>query len=147
MPTQQPADGESELLFFMDEVAPISRRIHETPRQRPHQTHFQTGEKVRCCAFCHPYHSDVDQNPRPYNTTFIGRFTQPQDVEKVRHAEEAVATRTSLRNFQRSAQANSRWSLRRGRQPVPIQLLVGTERGAPLNEDLVEEIITPEIRA
>ena len=95
--------------------------------------------------------SDVDYKILAQaNTTFIGRFTQPQDVEKVRHLlkesggdQDLVAQLPTLGpgQFQMVApdvDAN----------PVPIQCRwLYTDHGAPLNEDQVEEIITPEIRA
>ena len=47
MLTQQPAEGELKLLFFMDEVAPYLPPHPVILRPRPHQTHLQAGPKVR----------------------------------------------------------------------------------------------------
>ena len=84
------------------------------------------------------------------NTTFIGRFTQPQDVEKVRHLlkesggdQDLVAQLPTLGpgQFQMVAPDVDP-------APVPIQCRwLYTDHGAPLNEDQVEEIISAEIRA
>ena len=52
-------------------------------RQGPHQTDLQTGQKVRWPVLAAQNVSDVDYKILAQaNTTFIGRFTQPQDVEK-----------------------------------------------------------------
>ena len=153
MLTQQPADGELKLLFFMDEVAPY---LPPHPRNPPAKDLikliFKQARKYGvACVLATQNVSDVDYKILAQaNTTFIGRFTQPQDVEKVRHLlkesggdQDLVAQLPTLGpgQFQMVApdvDAN----------PVPIQCRwLYTDHGAPLNEDQVEEIITPEIRA
>ena len=88
MLTQQPADGEIKLLFFMDEVAPY---LPPHPRNPPAKDLikliFKQARKYGvACVLATQNVSDVDYKILAQaNTTFIGRFTQPQDVEKVRH--------------------------------------------------------------
>jgi hypothetical protein len=153
MLTQQPAEGELKLLFFMDEVAPY---LPPYPRNPPAKDLikliFKQARKYGvACVLATQNVSDVDYKILAQaNTTFIGRFTQPQDVEKVRHLlkesggdQDLVAQLPTLGpgQFQMVApdvDAN----------PVPIQCRwLYTDHGAPLNEDQVEEIIAPEIRA
>ena len=153
MLTQQPADGELKLLFFMDEVAPY---LPPYPRNPPAKDLikliFKQARKYGvACVLATQNVSDVDYKILAQaNTTFIGRFTQPQDVEKVRHLlkesggdQDLVAQLPTLGpgQFQMVApdvDAN----------PVPIQCRwLYTDHGAPLNEDQVEEVISDEIRA
>ena len=88
MLTQQPAEGELKLLFFMDEVAPY---LPPHPRNPPAKDLikliFKQARKYGvACVLATQNVSDVDYKILAQaNTTFIGRFTQPQDVEKVRH--------------------------------------------------------------
>ena len=153
MLTQQPADGELKLLFFMDEVAPY---LPPYPRNPPAKDLikliFKQARKYGvACVLATQNVSDVDYKILAQaNTTFIGRFTQPQDVEKVRHLlkesggdQDLVAQLPTLGpgQFQMVApdvDAN----------PVPIQCRwLYTDHGAPLNEDQVEDVISDEIRA
>ena len=153
MLTQQPADGELKLLFFMDEVAPY---LPPHPRNPPAKDLikliFKQARKYGvACVLATQNVSDVDYKILAQaNTTFIGRFTQPQDVEKVRHLlkesggdQDLVAQLPTLGpgQFQMVAPDVDP-------NPVPIQCRwLYTDHGAPLNEDQVEELITPEIRA
>lgn len=153
MLTQQPAEGELKLLFFMDEVAPY---LPPHPRNPPAKDLikliFKQARKYGvACVLATQNVSDVDYKILAQaNTTFIGRFTQPQDVEKVRHLlkesggdQDLVAQLPTLGpgQFQMVAPDVDP-------NPVPIQCRwLYTDHGAPLNEDQVEEIITPEIRA
>ena len=153
MLTQQPADGELKLLFFMDEVAPY---LPPHPRNPPAKDLikliFKQARKYGvACVLATQNVSDVDYKILAQaNTTFIGRFTQPQDVEKVRHLlkesggdQDLVAQLPTLGpgQFQMVAPDVDP-------NPVPIQCRwLYTDHGAPLNEDQVEEIISPEIRA
>ena len=153
MLTQQPAEGELKLLFFMDEVAPY---LPPHPRNPPAKDLikliFKQARKYGvACVLATQNVSDVDYKILAQaNTTFIGRFTQPQDVEKVRHLLkesggdlDLVAQLPTLGpgQFQMVAPDVDP-------NPVPIQCRwLYTDHGAPLNEDQVEDIITPEIRA
>ena len=153
MLTQQPADGELKLLFFMDEVAPY---LPPHPRNPPAKDLikliFKQARKYGvACVLATQNVSDVDYKILAQaNTTFIGRFTQPQDVEKVRHLlkesggdQDLVAQLPTLGpgQFQMVAPDVDP-------APVPIQCRwLYTDHGAPLNEDQVEELISTEIRA
>ena len=153
MLTQQPADGELKLLFFMDEVAPY---LPPHPRNPPAKDLikliFKQARKYGvACVLATQNVSDVDYKILAQaNTTFIGRFTQPQDVEKVRHLlkesggdQDLVAQLPTLGpgQFQMVAPDVDP-------APVPIQCRwLYTDHGAPLNEDQVEELIGEEIRA
>ena len=153
MLTQQPADGELKLLFFMDEVAPY---LPPHPRNPPAKDLikliFKQARKYGvACVLATQNVSDVDYKILAQaNTTFIGRFTQPQDVEKVRHLlkesggdQDLVAQLPTLGpgQFQMVAPDVDP-------APVPIQCRwLYTDHGAPLNEDQVEDIISSEIRA
>ena len=153
MLTQQPADGEIKLLFFMDEVAPY---LPPHPRNPPAKDLikliFKQARKYGvACVLATQNVSDVDYKILAQaNTTFIGRFTQPQDVEKVRHLlkesggdQDLVAQLPTLGpgQFQMVAPDVDP-------APVPIQCRwLYTDHGAPLNEDQVEDIIAEEIRA
>jgi hypothetical protein len=153
MLTQQPADGELKLLFFMDEVAPY---LPPHPRNPPAKDLikliFKQARKYGvACVLATQNVSDVDYKILAQaNTTFIGRFTQPQDVEKVRHLlkesgsdQDLVAQLPTLGpgEFQMVAPDVDP-------NPVPIQCRwLYTDHGAPLNEDQVEDLIAPELRA
>ena len=153
MLTQQPAEGELKLLFFMDEVAPY---LPPHPRNPPAKDLikliFKQARKYGvACVLATQNVSDVDYKILAQaNTTFIGRFTQPQDVEKVRHLlkesggdQDLVAQLPTLGpgEFQMVAPDVDP-------APVPIQCRwLYTDHGSPLNEDQVEDLISPEVRA
>ena len=143
MLTQQPADGELKLLFFMDEVAPY---LPPHPRNPPAKDLikliFKQARKYGvACVLATQNVSDVDYKILAQaNTTFIGRFTQPQDVEKVRHLlkesggdQDLVAQLPTLGpgQFQMVAPDVDP-------NPVPIQCRwLYTDHGAPLNLSLI----------
>ena len=153
MLTQQPADDEIKLLFFMDEVAPY---LPPHPRNPPAKDLikliFKQARKYGvACVLATQNVSDVDYKILAQaNTTFIGRFTQPQDIDKVRHLlkesggdQNLVAQLPTLDagQFQMVAPDVDP-------APVPIQCRwLYTDHGAPLNEDQVEDIMSEEIRA
>ena len=153
MLTQQPAEGELKLLFFMDEVAPY---LPPHPRNPPAKDLikliFKQARKYGvACVLATQNVSDVDYKILAQaNTTFIGRFTQPQDIDKVRHLlkesggdQDLVAQLPTLDagQFQMVAPDVDP-------APIPIQCRwLYTDHGAPLNEEQVEEATTPEIRA
>lgn len=153
MLTQQPAEGELKLLFFMDEVSPY---LPPHPRNPPAKDLikliFKQARKYGVsCVLATQNVSDVDYKILAQaNTTFIGRFTQPQDVEKVRHLlkesggdQDLVKQLPTLGpgQFQMVAPDVDP-------APVPIQCRwLYTDHGAPLNEDQVEDVTSDEIRA
>ena len=153
MLTQQPAEGELKLLFFMDEVSPY---LPPHPRNPPAKDLikliFKQARKYGvACVLATQNVSDVDYKILAQaNTTFIGRFTQPQDVEKVRHLlkesggdQDLVQQLPTLGPGQFQLVAPDV-----DPAPVPIQCRwLYTDHGAPLSEDQVEEVTTPEIRA
>ncbi|MCH1410463.1 MAG: hypothetical protein L7U48_00070, partial [Candidatus Poseidoniaceae archaeon] len=83
------------------------------------------------------------------NTTFVGRFTQPQDVEKVRHLLKESGSDVDLvgqlptlgpGQFQVVAPDVDE-------NPFPVQCRwLYTDHGAPLSEDQVEDLITDDVR-
>ena len=153
MLTQQPAENELKLLFFMDEVAPY---LPPYPRNPPAKDLikliFKQARKYGvACVLATQNVSDVDYKILAQaNTTFIGRFTQPQDVEKVRHLLKEsggdldfIAQLPTLGpgQFQMVAPDVDP-------APVPIQCRwLYTDHGPPLNEDQVEDVTSDEIRA
>ena len=152
MLTQQPADGEIKLLFFMDEVAPY---LPPHPRNPPAKDLikliFKQARKYGvACVLATQNVSDVDYKILAQaNTTFVGRFTQPQDVEKVRHLLKETGSDLDLvaqlptlgpGQFQVVAPDVDP-------HPFPIQCRwLYTDHGAPLSEDQVEDLVTPEVR-
>jgi hypothetical protein len=77
MLTQQPAEGELKLLFFMDEVAPyLPPSSAKSSGERLDQTHLQAGPEIRCglCA-CYAKRQRCGlQNPRPSKHHFHWTF-------------------------------------------------------------------------
>lgn len=152
MLTQQPAEGELKLLFFMDEVAPY---LPPYPRNPPAKDLikliFKQARKYGvACVLATQNVSDVDYKILAQaNTTFIGRFTQPQDVEKVKHLLKERGGDQSLVDelptlgpgqFQLVSPDVSK-------EPVPLQCRwLYTDHGAPLSEEQVEEITTDLLR-
>ena len=152
MLTQQPAEGELKLLFFMDEVAPY---LPPHPRNPPAKDLikliFKQARKYGvACVLATQNVSDVDYKILAQaNTTFVGRFTQPQDVEKVRHLLKESGTDVDLvgqlptlgpGQFQVVAPDVDE-------NPFPVQCRwLYTDHGAPLSEDQVEDLITDDVR-
>ena len=153
MLTQQPAEGELKLLFFMDEVAPY---LPPHPRNPPAKDLikliFKQARKYGvACVLATQNVSDVDYKILAQaNTTFIGRFTQPQDVEKVRHLlKESGGDQDLVRQLPTLGPGQFQMVAPDvDPAPVPIQCRwLYTDHGSPLNEDQVEEVTSPEIRA
>jgi len=152
MLTQQPAEGELKLLFFMDEVAPY---LPPHPRNPPAKDLikliFKQARKYGvACVLATQNVSDVDYKILAQaNTTFVGRFTQPQDVEKVRHLLKESGSDVDLvgqlptlgpGQFQVVAPDVDE-------NPFPLQCRwLYTDHGAPLSEDQVEELISDDVR-
>ena len=152
MLTQQPAEGELKLLFFMDEVAPY---LPPHPRNPPAKDLikliFKQARKYGvACVLATQNVSDVDYKILAQaNTTFVGRFTQPQDVEKVRHLLKESGSDVDLvgqlptlgpGQFQVVAPDVDE-------NPFPLQCRwLYTDHGAPLSEDQVEDLISDDVR-
>ncbi len=88
MLTQQPAEGELKLLFFMDEVAPY---LPPHPRNPPAKDLikliFKQARKYGVASVLATQNvSDVDYKILAQaNTMFIGRFRERNDIDKVKH--------------------------------------------------------------
>ena len=88
MLTQQTSDGGINLVLFMDEVAPY---LPSDPRNPPAKELvrliFKQARKYGVAAILATQNVvDVDYKILAQaNTTFIGRFSQPQDIKKVSH--------------------------------------------------------------
>ena len=153
MLTQQPADGELKLLFFMDEVAPY---LPPHPRNPPAKDLikliFKQARKYGvACVLATQNVSDVDYKILAQaNTTFIGRFTQPQDIDKVRHLLKESGGDLDLVAQLPTLDAGQFQMVAPDVDPAPVPIQcrwLYTDHGAPLNEDQVEDIISDEIRA
>ena len=85
---QQSVDNKLKLLFFMDEVAPY---LPPAPRNPPAKDLikliFKQARKYGVASVLATQNaSDVDYKIMAQaNTKFIGRFSQPQDIDKVKH--------------------------------------------------------------
>ena len=150
---QQPAHGELKLLFFMDEVAPY---LPPHPRNPPAKDLikliFKQARKYGVsCVLATQNVSDVDYKILAQaNSTFVGRFTQPQDIDKVKHLLKESGTDLDLVSelptlgpgeFQVVAPDVDE-------HPFPIQCRwLYTDHGAPLSEEQVEQHTSDEIRA
>ena len=146
MLTQQPAEGELKLLFFMDEVAPY---LPPYPRNPPAKDLvkliFKQARKYGvACVLATQNVSDVDYKILAQaNTTFIGRFTQPQDVEKVKHLLKEGGGDQSLVD-QLPTLGPGQFQLVSpdvDPEPIPLQCRwLYTDHGAPLSEEQVEDV-------
>ncbi|MDP6639645.1 MAG: DUF853 family protein [Candidatus Poseidoniaceae archaeon] len=152
MLTQQPAEGELKLLFFMDEVAPY---LPPYPRNPPAKDLvkliFKQARKYGvACVLATQNVSDVDYKILAQaNTTFIGRFTQPQDVEKVKHLLKEGGGDQSLVDQLPTLGPGQFQLVSPDVDPSPIPLQcrwLYTDHGAPLSEEQVEEITTDALR-
>lgn len=152
MLTQQPAEGELKLLFFMDEVAPY---LPPYPRNPPAKDLikliFKQARKYGvACVLATQNVSDVDYKILAQaNTTFIGRFTQPQDVEKVKHLLKERGGDQSLVDQLPTLGPGQFQLVSPDVRPEPIPLQcrwLYTDHGAPLSEEQVDEITSDELR-
>ena len=150
---QQPAEGELKLLFFMDEVAPY---LPPHPRNPPAKDLikliFKQARKYGVsCVLATQNVSDVDYKILAQaNSTFVGRFTQPQDIDKVRHLLKESGTDLDLVSELPTLQAGEFQVVAPDvdEHPFPIQCRwLYTDHGAPLSEEQVEEHTSEEIRA
>ena len=149
MLTQQPAEGELKLLFFMDEVAPY---LPPYPRNPPAKDLikliFKQARKYGvACVLATQNVSDVDYKILAQaNTTFIGRFTQPQDIEKVKHLLKEGGGDLSLVAELPTLGPGQFQLVSPDVDPAPIPLQcrwLYTDHGSPLSEEQVEEL-TPD---
>lgn len=145
MLARETSDGELNLLFFMDEVAPY---LPPSPRNPPAKDLikliFKQARKYGVAAVLATQNvSDVDYKILAQaNTTFIGRFTQPQDIEKVKHLLKEGGDDLHLIQ-QLPTLGPGQFQLvcpDVSREPVPLQSRwLYSDHGAPFNEDQVEQ--------
>jgi len=152
MLTQQPAEGELKLLFFMDEVAPYLPPVRNPPAKELIKLIFKQARKYGvACVLATQNVSDVDYKILAQaNTTFIGRFTLPQDIDKVKHLlKESGGDLELIKELPNLGPGQFQLvSPDVDTKPIPIQCRwLYTDHGAPLSEDQVENITTDEIRS
>jgi hypothetical protein len=149
---QESAENKLKLLFFMDEVAPY---LPPSPRNPPAKDLikliFKQARKYGVASVLATQNaSDVDYKIMAQaNTKFIGRFSQPQDIDKVKHLLKEDGGNldmvTDLPNlgpgqFQMVSPDVSK-------KAIPIQCRwLYTEHGAPFSEDQVEKNTPKKLR-
>ena len=149
---QQSADEKLKLLFFMDEVAPY---LPPAPRNPPAKDLikliFKQARKYGIASVLATQNaSDVDYKIMAQaNTKFIGRFSQPQDIDKVKHLLKEDGDNLDMvkelpnlgpGQFQVVSPDVSK-------KAIPLQCRwLYTEHGAPLSEDQIEENTTKKLR-
>ena len=152
MLTQQPAEGELKLLFFMDEVSPY---LPPHPRNPPAKDLikliFKQARKYGvACVLATQNVSDVDYKILAQaNTMFIGRFRERNDIDKVKHLLKEGGGDISLIDElpKLSAGQFQLVSPDVDDKPIPIQCRwLYTDHGAPLSEEQVEEITDDDVR-
>ena len=149
MLSREASEGGLNLLFFMDEVAPY---LPPSPRNPPAKDLikliFKQARKYGVAAVLATQNvSDVDYKILAQaNTTFIGRFTQPQDIEKVKHLlKEGGDDLRLIRQLPTLGPGQFQLVCPDvSREPVPLQSRwLYSDHGAPFNEDQVE-VHTPD---
>lgn len=145
MLTQQTSDGELNLVFFMDEVAPY---LPSDPRNPPAKELvkliFKQARKYGVSAILATQNVvDVDYKILAQaNTTFIGRFSQPQDIKKVSHLLKESGGELDLIDELPNLGPGQFQLVAPDVDPNPIPLQcrwLYTDHGAPFTEDDVEE--------
>ena len=150
---QSPKEGELQLLFFMDEVAPyLPPHPRNPPAKDVIKLIFKQARKYGvACVLATQNVSDVDYKILAQaNTIFVGRFSQKQDIDKVRFLLNEAGSDNSMVDelpnlgpgqFQMVAPDVAP-------SPVPIQVRwLYTDHGAPLTEEQVEEVTGDALRA
>ncbi|MDC0161332.1 ATP-binding protein [Marine Group III euryarchaeote] len=149
---QQSTDNKLKLLFFMDEVAPY---LPPAPRNPPAKDLikliFKQARKYGVASVLATQNaSDVDYKIMAQaNTKFIGRFSQPQDIDKVKHLLKEDGGNLDMIDelpnlgpgqFQVVSPDVSK-------KAIPLQCRwLYTDHGAPLSEDQVEENTSKHLR-
>jgi len=151
MLTQQPVEGELKLLFFMDEVAPYLPPVRNPPAKELIKLIFKQARKYGvACVLATQNVSDVDYKILAQaNTIFIGRFTLPQDITKVKHLLKESGGDLELIKELPNLDAGQFQLVSPDvdTKPIPIQCRwLYTDHGAPLSEDQVENITSDEVR-
>ena len=142
---QQSADDKLKLLFFMDEVAPY---LPPAPRNPPAKDLikliFKQARKYGVASVLATQNaSDVDYKIMAQaNTKFIGRFSQPQDIDKVKHLlKEDGGNLDMIKELPNLGPGQFQVvSPDISKKAIPIQCRwLYTEHGAPLSEEQVEK--------
>ena len=149
---QQSADNKLKLLFFMDEVAPY---LPPAPRNPPAKDLikliFKQARKYGVASVLATQNaSDVDYKIMAQaNTKFIGRFSQPQDIDKVKHLlKEDGGNLDMIKELPNLGPGEFQMvSPDVSKKAIPIQCRwLYTEHGAPFSEDQVEKNTTKALR-
>ena len=142
---QESVDNKLKLLFFMDEVAPY---LPPAPRNPPAKDLikliFKQARKYGVAAVLATQNAtDVDYKIMAQaNTKFIGRFSQPQDIDKVKHLlKEDGGNLDMIKELPNLGPGQFQMvSPDISRKAIPLQCRwLYTEHGAPFNEDQVEK--------
>ncbi len=142
---QQSTDNKLKLLFFMDEVAPY---LPPAPRNPPAKDLikliFKQARKYGVASVLATQNaSDVDYKIMAQaNTKFIGRFSQPQDIDKVKHLlKEDGGNLDMVEELPNLGPGQFQVvSPDVSKKAIPLQCRwLYTEHGAPLSEDQVEQ--------
>ena len=149
---QQSADDKLKLLFFMDEVAPY---LPPAPRNPPAKDLikliFKQARKYGVASVLATQNaSDVDYKIMAQaNTKFIGRFSQPQDIDKVKHLlKEDGGNLDMVKELPNLGPGQFQVvSPDVSKKAIPLQCRwLYTEHGAPLSEEQVEKNTTKKLR-
>tara|TARA_Y100000588_G_C14268086_1_gene930932 strand:+ start:1203 stop:3428 length:2226 start_codon:yes stop_codon:yes gene_type:complete len=142
---QQSVDNKLKLLFFMDEVAPY---LPPAPRNPPAKDLikliFKQARKYGVASVLATQNaSDVDYKIMAQaNTKFIGRFSQPQDIDKVKHLlKEDGGNLDMIKELPNLGPGQFQMvSPDVSQKATPIQCRwLYTEHGSPFSEDQVEK--------
>jgi len=142
---QQSTDNKLKLLFFMDEVAPY---LPPAPRNPPAKDLikliFKQARKYGVASVLATQNaSDVDYKIMAQaNTKFIGRFSQPQDIDKVKHLlKEDGGNLDMVEELPNLGPGQFQVvSPDVSKRAIPLQCRwLYTDHGPPLSEDQVEE--------
>jgi hypothetical protein len=149
---QQSTDDKLKLLFFMDEVAPY---LPPAPRNPPAKDLikliFKQARKYGVASVLATQNaSDVDYKIMAQaNTKFIGRFSQPQDIDKVKHLlKEDGGSLDMIKELPNLGPGQFQVvSPDISKKAIPIQCRwLYTEHGAPLSEEQVDENTSKRLR-
>ena len=144
-------DGETRLMFFLDEVAPFApSHPNNPPSKEMIKLLFKQGRKCGVsCVLATQNFADVDYKILGQaNTLVIGKLTQKETTKKVRHMiksefHEMIDSLPDLTKG-RFEIVNSDISS----SPISIKSRwLYTDHGTPLNEDEVEKLIPDSLRS
>jgi len=149
---QNPAEDETKLLFFIDEVAPF---LPSDPRRPPAKEIikllFKQGRKYGLsCVLATQNVSDVDYKILGQaNTLFIGRFQTKQDRNKIGDLLKVGGADSDFVDDLPNLQAGEFQLVCPdvSTKPTPVNLRwLYTDHGPPLGEDEIEKLTTKKLR-